>query len=215
MRFATCQEKADSVQFVVMDSDIKRAISVLKDGGIVIFPTDTVYGIGCRIDDDAAIKRLYKIRSRPSTKASPVLASGLSMLQPFIKPVSKNVINTLIKPYWAGALTIVLRCNPNKVNSYVRGGTDTIGVRVPNHLTTLEIINGVGVPIIGTSANFKGGHTPLSMEDLDYDLVKQVDYVVHGKCYKKQASTVVDVTQTPWKVLRQGAIDLSGIIADE
>ncbi len=196
-----------------MDNDIKHAISVLKDGGIIIFPTDTAYGIGCRIDDYDAIQRLYKIRSRPSTQASPVLASSLVMLKPFIKPLSEEVINTLIKPYWAGALTLIVRCNTKNVISYVRGGSDTLGVRVPNHLTTLEIINGIGVPIIGTSANLRGGRTPFSMKDLDYSLVRQVDYVVPGKCYKKQASTVIDVTQKPWKILREGAIDLSDIIS--
>lgn len=195
-----------------MDTDIKNAVSALKNGGIVIFPTDTVYGIGCRIDDQDAVNRLYKIRSRPHSQASPVLASNLSMLDPYIAPLSQEIIEKLVTPYWAGALTIVVRCKPNKVISAVRGGTDTIGVRVPNHLITLEIINGLGVPIIGTSANLRGGRTPLSVEDLDYTLIQQADYVVPGKCYKKEASTIVDVTHKPWKVLRQGAIDLSNVI---
>jgi len=187
---------------------IAKAIHILKNGGIAIFPTDTAFGIGCRIDDEAAIKRLFKIRKRAETKAVPTLVSDLHMAQEYLQPVPSEVIEKLIKPYWPGALTIVLQCQTEKIPAFVRGGRDTLGVRVPNHLTTLGLINGVGVPIIGTSANFSGEKTPYSFEDLDPELTKLVDIVVPGEVKNRQESTVIDCTKEPWKVLRQGAVEV-------
>lgn len=191
-----------------MNSDVQQAIAILKQGGIVIFPTDTAFGIGCRIDDEEAVKRLFTLRKRPETKATPVLVSSLKMAENYLEPVAADIIEKLIKPYWPGALTIVLSATTENLSSLVRGGTNTLGLRVPDHLTTLEIINGVGLPIIGTSANFSGEKTPFAFEDLDTELVKLVDYVVSGVCHQKQASTVIDCSVTPWKILRQGAITL-------
>lgn len=195
-----------------MDTKIQQAITILKQGGIVIYPTDTVYGIGCRIDEPSAIARLYALRRRPETQASPVLSASLAMLEPFLQPIDENVVTKLLKPYWPGALTVILTCRSEKLSPLVRGGTDTLGVRVPNHLLTIEMIEGVGVPIIGTSANFKGERTPTALEELDPELVKLVDFVVPGKCYAKEASTVIDVTNRPWKIVRQGAIDLTKVL---
>jgi L-threonylcarbamoyladenylate synthase len=188
--------------------DVQQAVQVLKDGGIVIFPTDTAFGIGCRIDDENAVKKLFRIRKRPETKAVPVLVSSLHMAQEYLLPVPHDVIEKLMKSYWPGALTIVLHSRTDKVSSLVRGGGDTLGVRVPDHLTTLALINGAGIPILGTSANFAGEATPYEFADLNKDLVKQVDYVVPGECHTKKASTVIDCTGDQWKILRQGAVYL-------
>jgi L-threonylcarbamoyladenylate synthase len=188
--------------------DLQKAIRILKDGGIVIFPTDTAFGIGCRIDDERAVKRLFRIRKRPETQATPVLVSSLHMAQPYLASVPQDVIIKLMESYWPGALTIVMRCKTDVVPNLVRGGTDTLGIRVPNHLTTLALINGVGVPLLGPSANFHGEETPYMFQNLNKELIKQVDYVVSGTCHIKQASTVIDTTQTPWKILRQGAVEV-------
>lgn len=188
--------------------DVSQAIQILKNGGIVIFPTDTAFGIGCRIDDEKAIRRLFTIRKRPETQATPVLVSSFHMAQEYLLLVSQEVIDTLMKPYWPGALTIVLQSRIEKIPQLVRGGGENVGIRVPNHLTTLSLIDGVGVPLLGPSANFHGEATPYEFDDLNKELIKQVDFVVPGSCQVKQASTVIDVTQKPWKVLRQGAVAL-------
>ena len=188
--------------------ELAEAIEILTKGGIVIFPTDTAFGIGCRIDDEDAIRRLFKLRKRSETKAVPVLVSSLHMAQRYVKQMPQDVISTLIKPYWPGALTIVLQAKIEKVPSLVRGGGEKIGVRAPDHLTTQALINGVGVPILGTSANFAGEATPYTFESLDEELKKLVDFVVPGECFGGKTSTVIDCTVTPWKILRQGAIRL-------
>lgn len=188
-----------------MDIVIAKAIDVVKKGGVIIFPTDTAFGIGCRMDDEDAVKRLFALRRRPENKATPVLISNLGMASKFLQPVDEEVITKLVNPYWPGGLTIVLKCNVDTVPELVRR-RDTLGVRIPNHPVPLAIINGADVPIVGSSANFPGEKTPYAMEDLDPELMKLVDFVVPGHTYSKLASTVIDVTEHPWRILREGAV---------
>jgi L-threonylcarbamoyladenylate synthase len=187
---------------------IRQASQIVREGGVIIFPTDTAFGIGCRIDDEAAIQRVYRIRKRDNMQPSSVLLKDLEQGEQYLKPISQHVIDTLIKPYWPGALTIILPCYTEKVSLLVRGGTETLGVRVPNNEQTLEIITNVGVPILGPSANFHGDKTPYHIKDVNKDLRKLVDYVVPGTCQGEAASTIIDCTILPWKIRRQGTISL-------
>jgi len=195
-----------------MSKDIVEAIRIINQGGIVIFPTDTAFGIGCRIDNKQSVERLFKIRKRPLDQAMPVLVSSLEMAKIYAKDIAPKVIEKLIKPYWPGALTIIVSSNNDKVLSLIRGGGSTIGLRMPNNGTILEIIAQVGVPILGTSANFHGESTPFHLKDLNPELVSLADFVLDGKCILKRASTVIDVTKLPWKILRQGALDTTMMI---
>lgn len=193
-----------------MKEDHQKAIQILKDGGIVIFPTDTAFGIGCRIDHEKAVKRLFEIRKRPETQAVSALVSSVSMAQEYLEPIPKEV-EQLIKKYWPGALTIVLTCKKEKVLPLVRGGGSTLGVRMPKHAELLKIIQEVRVPILGPSANFHGKPTPYRIEDVDKELIKLVDFVLPGECLGNQVSTVIDCSQKPWNILRQGAVSLSSL----
>lgn len=189
------------------DDIIQKAIEVLNRGGIVIYPTDTAFGIGCRIDDKAAVNRLFRLRRRPQTMPTPVLVASEDMaLAYFDSP--PDIVRLLMKEYWPGALTIVAKCHKNLIYSPIRGGGQTIGVRMPDHEIVLLIIRGVGVPILGPSANFHSAPTPYRFEDLDPELVKLVDLVVPGECELGNVSTVVDCTISPYKILRQGAVRL-------
>jgi L-threonylcarbamoyladenylate synthase len=191
-----------------MNDQIKKAIKIVQDGGMIIFPTDTAFGIGCRMDDETAVKRLFTIRRRPQTQATPVLVSGLAMAQEYLLEVPIDVSEKLLGQYWPGALTIILPCKTEKVPELVRGKGNNLGVRMPNHEIALSIIEGVGVPLLGPSANFHGEKTPYTFAELDPELVRLVDFVVPGECSIKQASTVIDCSVTPWIVLREGAIKL-------
>lgn len=186
--------------------EIEKAIEILKNGGIVIYPTDTAFGVGCRIDDEKAIERLFRIRKRPKTQAMPVLVDTVKMAQDYLKPIPKEVIDKLIEPYWPGALTIVLPCRVDKVPSLIRVGGTTLGVRIPNHPVARAIIRSVGVPILGPSANFHGESTPFKYADLDQKLIGFIDYVVPGECYVCEPSTVIDCSEKPWRVIRKGAV---------
>ena len=113
-----------------------------------------------------------------------------------------------MEKYWPGALTIVLPANKSRIPKLVRGGGENIGCRIPSHPAVLQIIKEVGVPILGTSANFNGEPTPYTTEDLDPKLVNLVDFVVPGLTSVHKESTVIDCTQKPWKILRQGFVEL-------
>lgn len=191
-----------------MDKYIKEAIRVLDEGGIVIFPTDTAFGIGCRLDRPDSVDRLFALRRRPVSKAMPLLVDSVAMALLYLDHPG-DIVRRLMKAHWPGGLTIVAPCKKNLVYSPIRGNGATIGVRQPDHGTTLAIISGAGVPLLGSSANFHGKETPHHREDLDPELVSQVDYVVPGVCAQRKASTVVDTTVIPAVIIRDGAVLLS------
>lgn len=189
-----------------MDKEIQKAIEVLKQGGIVIFPTDTAFGIGCRIDDEKAIARLFAIRNRPENQPTPVLFDSIKRVKQYILPISTDV-EGLMNKYWPGALTIILACKSGIVPGLVRGGGRTLGVRIPDHPTIWQLVKGVDAPILGPSANFHGQSTPYSLEALDKKLIKLADYTIEGKTKGfGSTSTVIDCSVKPWKIIRQGVV---------
>jgi L-threonylcarbamoyladenylate synthase len=187
---------------------INKAAKIIKEGGIVIYPTDTAFGIGCRMDDEASVARLFSIRKRPKTQAVPLLCSSMNMVNKYIKTIPVGVDEKLIKKYWPGPLTIVFEAKVERIPELVRGGKRTIGMRVPNHKDVISLIRKVGIPILGPSANFHGEATPYTFSEIDPKLIYLVDYVMPGLCELKKASTVVDVSLSPWMTLREGAIKL-------
>ena len=187
------------------DETVNRAIEVVLSGGIIIYPTDTAFGVGCRIDDKKAVDRLFHIRKRSLEQAMPVLVSSKNSALAYYDSPS-DIVRHLMECHWPGALTIVERCKKNLIYSPIRGGSDTIGLRWPHHADLQKILEGVGVPITGSSANFHGGKTPYTLSDLDPELVKLVDFVVPGVCPVGNVSTVVDCSVTPYKIIRQGAV---------
>lgn len=191
----------------IMDEHISRAVRVLSQGGIIIFPTDTAFGIGCRLDNPTSVDRLFSIRERPLTQAMPVLVDSIDMALVYLDHPT-DIVRRMMQAHWPGGLTIVAPCKENLVYSPIRGSVKTIGVRQPDHETTIRIIRGAGVPILGSSANFHGKATPFLFTDLDPELTALVDYVVPGVGKTTTASTVVDTTRTPAVIIRLGAVQL-------
>jgi len=193
-------------------SALQKGIEILKRGGVVIFPTDTAFGIGCRIDNEEAVKRIFAIKKREESQAVPILVTDETMAESIVEPIPQEVVEKLIIPFWPGGLTVVLVCKKEKVSPLLRGNGDTIGVRSPNHEIMQTLIREVGVPLVGTSANFHGKKTPFKAEDLDPHLVSLVDYVVPGESFGMMASTIIDCSIKPWKIIRKGAVDVHIII---
>jgi len=191
-----------------MDNKIQEAIKVLKQGGIVIFPTDTAFGIGCRMDDVQAVEKLFSIRKRSPQQAVPVLFNSVEMVEKYTLGIPQKVRSELMEKYWPGALTIILPANLTKVPKLIRGGGVSIGTRIPAHEVPLSLITGLGVPLIGTSANFHGEPTPYKLADIDPKLHHLVDYLVPGTTTLQKESTVIDCTKEPWEIRRQGAVKL-------
>jgi L-threonylcarbamoyladenylate synthase len=188
--------------------EIQKAVEVLNEGGIVIYPTDTAFGIGCRMDNKKSVDRLFELRRRPRSQATPLLVSDEQMALAYFDSPSE-IVRRFMRDYWPGALTIVAPGKKEYIYSPLRGDGDLVGLRSPRHDTALAIIRAVGVPILGPSANFHGEATPYFFDDLDADLVKLVDFVVPGVCSVRQASTVVNCAVDPYKIIRQGAVILS------
>jgi L-threonylcarbamoyladenylate synthase len=188
-----------------MEVNIDSAVSIIKKGGIVIYPTDTAFGIGCSIDNKQAVERLFSIKKRDKNQAVPILVDSMQMVKEYSIEVTKD-IQHIMQTYWPGGLTIILPCNIYHVTSLVRGNGNTIAVRMPNHITALSIIKKIGVPIIGTSANFHGQKTPFKKEEIDDRLISLVDFVLPGICTVAKVSTIIDCSVYPWKIRREGAV---------
>ncbi len=188
--------------------NIDEAVKVIREGGIVIYPTDTAYGIGCRVDDEKAVERLFEMRKRPPQQATPVLFDSKERVKDYVLPFDAKA-EDLMDKYWPGALTLVLDCRVEEVPDMVRGGGRTLGVRMPDHSVPLSLISGANIPILGPSANFHGEPTPYEFAALDKELLKLADYYLEGRTNGLgTTSTVVDVTKEPWKIIRQGAVTI-------
>jgi L-threonylcarbamoyladenylate synthase len=188
-----------------MEHTVQRAIEVVRQGGIIIYPTDTAFGIGCRMDSTKSVDRLFSIRKRPRSQATPVLVSSREMALSYFDTPS-DVVRRFMESYWPGPLTIVAPCNINSIYSPIRGNGPSIGLRMPNHPVPVGIIDAVKIPLLGPSANFHGDPTPFRFEDLNPALTTLVDYVVPGICSVQSASTVVDCSVSPYHIIRQGAV---------
>lgn len=189
----------------MITKDIQTAIDTVRRGGILIYPTDTAYGIGCRIDRPDAVDRLLQLRRRPSGKPVPILVSSIGMgLRYFSKPPPG--VCALMDTYWPGALTIVYFAQKDRVYSTIAGPDMTVGIRMPDHPVPLRIISETGVPLVGTSANFSGQETPFEPSGIHPDLAKNADCVIYGDGIGCIVSTVLDCTSDPFKILRQGGV---------
>lgn len=188
---------------------VQKAVEILKNGGIVVFPTDTAFGVGCRIDDEVAIARLLKLKRRPENQAAPVLVDSIETAQKYLLSIPEEVLK-LMRRYWPGALTIVRPCRVELVPKSICGGGLTLGVRWPGQAVVCQLIKKVGVPILGPSANFHGAPTPYKFSDLDPEFLKGVDLVLNmGESMWCKPSTVIDCSKKPWRIIRQGAIKIA------
>jgi L-threonylcarbamoyladenylate synthase len=187
--------------------NLPQAVRILNAGGIIIYPTDTAFGIGCRIDKYQTVDKLFKIRKRPPEVAMPVLVGSVEMANKYFdKP--DDVVVKMMKKYWPGALTIVYNCKEKSIYPPIRASKKTVGLRLPDNATVIELIRSVEVPILGPSANFHGGITPFKIEEVDPELISKVDGVVGGVCTLKRVSTVVDLSVKPYRIIRPGAIKI-------
>ena len=184
---------------------LEKAVSALNRGGLVAFPTDTLYALGAHAFMEEAISRVYEAKGRPQGMALPLLLSGPGE----IDRVAVNVPQAawdLAERFWPGAVTMVLYKAPS-VSSTITGGRDTVAVRVPSHPLALALMEGVGAPLTGTSANRSGWPDPVTAEVVRQHLGEAVDVVLdEGPCTLAVSSTIVDMTAETPKIVRAGAI---------
>ncbi len=188
-----------------IQKQVEQGISILKQGRIVAFPTDTVYGLGACISIHQAVERIYAVKGRPRNMALPLLLANTSQITKVAHPVPP-IAWLLIDNFLPGALTIVLS-RSNSVPDIVAGGGATIAVRIPAHPVPVALANGLGAPIVGTSANLSGRPSPLTADEVYSQFGNKIDLVIDGgRCPGGKESTIVDVTGETPVILREGAI---------
>ena len=202
----------DTVRFGVQPENIARAVEVLRAGGVIAFPTDTVYGVGAHGLLPAAVERLYAVKERPRDKAIPLLLPGVDALPQVVSAVP-DAAYALAERFWPGALTMVL-CRAAAVPDAVTSGGDTVAVRAPDHPVAQALLAALAAPLAATSANLSGQPAPDTAEGVLAQLDGRVDVLLDGgTCPGGVASTVVDLTVDPLRVLRLGAISEQQLLA--
>lgn len=183
---------------------VDEAVRVLRAGGLVCYPTDTVYGIGAAASDDAAVRRLFAVKARPLDRPLPLLladSTDLSLVAE-VTPLAR----TLVARFWPGALTIVMRKAPSYRSLALAGG-DTVALRVPDSSLVRTIIRHLGEPLTGTSANRTGSRPPASAAEVAFQMGSMVDLIIDGGQSRWRAeSTVIDITRGTPAILREGAV---------
>ncbi|MCI7301807.1 MAG: L-threonylcarbamoyladenylate synthase [Clostridiales Family XIII bacterium] len=197
---------------LLTEKDIKIAADIIKNGGLVAFPTETVYGLGADALNAQAVAKVYEAKGRPSDNPMIVhigRASDIGQLTPRLSPD----IVALIENFWPGPLTLVVKrkfCVPDRTT----GGLDTVGVRMPDSKIALDLITWSGCPIAAPSANLSGKPSPTKAEHVIEDLQGKVDAIIKGPdCRVGIESTVLDVTGDTPTILRPGVITAENIEA--
>ncbi len=187
------------------DKQIERGISILKSGGIVAYPTDTLYGLGADGFNARAVRRVFAAKRRPLSEPVPLLLADFEALERVAVDVP-DVVWRLAQAFWPGALTLVVWRGPN-VPDVVTAGGPTVAVRVPRHPVPLGLARGLGSPLVGTSANRHGAPNPRTPEEIVAQLGKAVDLVIgDGPPPGGTESTMLDVTVDPPRIVRDGAV---------
>jgi L-threonylcarbamoyladenylate synthase len=182
-----------------------RAAEVLRCGGLVIFPTDTVYGLGAAPSISTAVQRIYDAKGRPDEKALVWLVDSIDAARAWCDVDARA--EALARQFWPGGLTLVLRRL-----APAAGSLPNLGVRVPAHAAALAILRAVGGPVATTSANRSGEPSARTAADAEAGLGAQVDLIIDaGPALGGIESTVVDLSTDPPTILRAGAIDSGAI----
>ncbi len=191
--------------------EINLAARQLRSGGVVAFPTDTLYGLGANLFDESALERIFAIKGRAADQALPALLASREQLE-MVTDDFPAVGTRLAERFWPGSLTLVVR-KGKRVPDLATGGRSTIAVRIPNHRVPLALASKLACPITGTSANLSGGPDLESIEEIERQLGSRLEGIIRsGPPPMGIPSTVVDVTSNEAKVLREGAITTREIL---
>ena len=178
---------------MLYEADIKAALAVLKDGGIILYPTDTIWGLGCDATNDSAVEKIFRIKSRETTKSLLVLVNGEDMLERYVRHVPEiayELVSASDSP-----LTVIYPEGRNLAEGvcHVDG---SVGIRICNEEFCRELIGRFRKPIVSTSANFSGKTSPALFDEIDKDLVAEAGYVVKYRQddrQKHRASPVIKI----------------------
>lgn len=184
---------------------IEQAAGEIKAGHLIIFPTDTVYGLGADALNEAAVRAVFEVKGRSFLSPLPVLIADPSDVESLVAEVP-TVAARLIERFWPGPVTLVLKKSA-RVPAVVTAGQDTVALRVPDHAVARALIKRAGTPVVGPSANPAGRPAPADPAEIDARLSGEVSLVIDsGPAPVGRPSTIIDVTSASVKILREGAV---------
>jgi L-threonylcarbamoyladenylate synthase len=187
------------------EGSLAEAVAVLKGGGLVAYPSDTVYGLGAAASDDGAVARAFAVKGRLSEKAVSLLLADVEDMGPLCAEIPPSA-RLLAQRFWPGPLTLVLRRSPS-FQSAALGSGDRVALRVPDHFFLRQLIRALGEPITGTSANRSGRPSCRTAREVQRQLGGVLDLIIDGGPSRAgQESTVVDITLPTAKIVRSGVI---------
>ncbi len=188
------------------DGAIFEVANALKKGKIVVFPTDTVYGIGTNAYDKDACERIYEVKGRPKNKPLSILISDISMLKEVVENINQ-VEQKMIDIFWPGPLTIKFKKKSSVLPNVVSAGDEYIRIRLINEGLIYKLIKTSGVPIVAPSANLSGSVTGTKIENIVKELGDKVDYILDcGDIESDTVSTIVQVEAGQVLIIREGKI---------
>lgn len=191
-------------------SALSRAVDLLRNGGVAAYPTETFYGIGADAGNASAIDRIFDIKGRERLNPIPLIIGDQSLLGAVVEDVPAAAAS-LIATFWPGPLTLVFRAVPS-LNQALTGGTGKIGVRLSSHPLARLLSNGISGAITATSANLSGEAECVSAEEVTASLGERIQTVIDGgRAPGGKGSTVIDVTSSPPRIYRRGAVAVEAI----
>ena len=191
---------------------ILNAAGSIKKGGIVLFPTRCLYGLGADAFNPEAVDRIFRIKQRPYNKPVSVLIKDTNDLHILVKHIPSTA-KCIMDYFWPGQITIVFEAK-NTISCNLTGGTGKIGIRVPEHPVALSLVKEANSPITGTSANISGKIGCSAISDLEVQFTEKIDILLDaGQLKGGTGSTVIDVTTPFPTILREGYISAKNIIA--
>lgn len=186
-------------------TEITTAVSIIANGGLVAFPTDTLYALGSHPLIESATDRIFQAKGRSHDSPLPLLIGSAAELELVASHVPELAWK-LAEIFWPGALTLILP-KSEYVSDAITRGKNSVAVRVPNHPMALELLKSSRTPLTGTSANKSGGPEPVTAAETDHFLGKDIDMILDGgTCPIRQPSTILDISGGYPKILREGAI---------
>ena len=188
----------------VNDKILKEIINVLDNDGLIIFPTDTVYGLACNAFSDKALKKLFISKNRSFDKPINVLVDSISKID-LVADINNNIEKALIDKYFPGNLTIIFNKKTN-ISNILTANKKTIGVRIPDNKIALQILSAYPKPLAVTSANLSGNNTGTEIKDFLDDFKDKVDIIIDGGKSNDLPSTIVRVEGKKINILRQGSL---------
>ena len=184
--------------------DLKKAVSILEDGGVVVVPTDTVYGLAAKMSDEGGVRKIFELKGRPENKPLIIQISDVSQVYDIVEKIPPG-FDDLTKIFWPGALTLVVPIKVDRVPDIVRAGKTTAGFRIPNNETTRKLLSEVG-PLVVPSANISGRPAHIRSEDVEKDFGVEIPILEGENLACGIASTILEFHDAVWRVLRFGAI---------